>query len=90
MSEQQQQQQEAVSITLNDIATALQVIDVVSRRGAFQGNELRGVGMLRDKLELYLQQNAPQQAEAVAQQAADSTVDIAEPPQGELANLVVQ
>jgi hypothetical protein len=89
MSEMQQQQ-EPVSITMNDIATALQVIDVVSRRGAFQGNELRGVGMLRDKLEIYLQQNAPQQADQVAQQTAEQPVDVAEPPQGELANLVVQ
>ena len=89
MSEMQQQQ-EPVSITMNDIATALQVIDVVSRRGAFQGNELRGVGMLRDKLELYLQQNAPQQADQVAAATAEQPVDVAEPPQGELADLVVQ
>lgn len=88
MSEQQQQEQEQVAITLNDIATALQVIDVVSRRGAFQGNELRGVGMLRDKFETYLQQNSPQQDQQ-AQQAANEEVQISEQPQGELANLVV-
>ncbi len=83
---QQQQEQPPVSVTLQDIATVLQVIDVVSRRGAFQGNEMRGVGELRDKLEVYLQQNAPQNPAA---EAAQQPVDVAAPAQGELANLVV-
>jgi hypothetical protein len=61
MSEQEQQpQQEPVSISLQDIATVVQLIDVVSRRGGIEGRELAGVGMLRNKLEVFLQQNAPQ------------------------------
>jgi hypothetical protein len=61
MSEQeQQQQQEPVNITLQDIATVVQLIDVVSRRGGIEGRELAGVGILRNKLEMFLQQNAPQ------------------------------
>ena len=59
MSEQAQQQ-EPVQIALQDIATVVQMIDVVSRRGAFEGNEMAGVGMLRNKLEVFLRQNAPQ------------------------------
>lgn len=58
--EQQQQQQEPVQISLQDIATVVQMIDVVSRRGAFEGNEMAGVGMLRNKMEVFLRQNAPQ------------------------------
>ena len=61
MSEQeQQQQQEPVSITLQDIASVVQLIDMVSRRGGIEGRELAGVGMLRNKLELFLRQNAPE------------------------------
>ena len=62
MSEQkqQQQQQEPVQVSLQDIATVLQMIDVVSRRGAFEGNEMAGVGMLRNKIEVFLRQNDPQ------------------------------
>ena len=56
-----QQQEETVVINLNDLSTILQLIDVVSTRGGFQGQELAGVGMLRNKLEAYLRQNAPQQ-----------------------------
>jgi len=58
--ENQQQQQEPVQISLQDIATIVQMIDVVSRRGAFEGNEMAGVGMLRNKMEAFLRQNAPQ------------------------------
>ena len=59
-NQQQQQQQEPVQIALQDIATVVQMIDVVSRRGAFEGNEMAGVGMLRNKMEMFLRQNAPQ------------------------------
>lgn len=67
MSEQAQaaqQQQEPVQLSLQDIATVVQMIDVTSRRGAFEGNEMAGIGMLRNKLELFLQQNAPKDGEA--------------------------
>ena len=58
--ENKQQQQEPVQISLQDIATVVQMIDVVSRRGGIEGNEMAGVGMLRNKLEVFLRQNAPQ------------------------------
>lgn len=60
MAEQEQQQEQQVNISLQDIATVVQMIDVVSRRGAFEGNEMAGVGMLRNKMEMFLRQNAPQ------------------------------
>jgi hypothetical protein len=82
----QQQQQEEVVINMNDLSTVLQLIDVVSTRGGFQGNELAGVGMLRNKLEAYLRQNMPQQE---APQGADGEVDVAAPAAGELADKLV-
>lgn len=59
MSEQNKQQ-EPVQISLQDIATVVQMIDITSRRGAFEGNEMAGIGLLRNKLEMFLRQNAPQ------------------------------
>lgn len=53
-------EQEKVQLSLQDIATVIQMIDITSRRGAFEGRELAGVGMLRNKFEVFLQQNAPQ------------------------------
>ena len=63
MSEQEQQQ-EQINLSLQDIATVVQMIDVVSRRGGIAGNELAGIGMLRNKFEAFLQQNAPKDGEA--------------------------
>jgi glutamate synthase domain-containing protein 1 len=79
-----EQQEQKVVINLNDVATVVQLIDVVSQRGGFQGNELAGVGMLRNKLEAFVRQNAPQQ-----QAPANDDVDVAVPPQGPLADKVV-
>ena len=81
----QQPQQQEVKITLNDLSTVLQLIDIVSQRGGFQGNELAGVGMLRNKIEAFLRQNAPQQDQTIGQEEVD--VDV--PAQGPLADKVV-
>lgn len=62
--ENENQEQEPVQLSLQDIATVVQMIDVVSRRGGIEGRELAGVGMLRNKLELFLQQNAPKDGDA--------------------------
>ena len=53
-------EQEKVQLSLQDIATVIQMIDITSRRGAYEGREMAGVGMLRNKFEVFLQQNAPQ------------------------------
>jgi hypothetical protein len=55
-----EQTQEKVQLSLQDIASVVQLIDITSRRGAFEGRELMGVGILRNKMEMFLQQNAPQ------------------------------
>lgn len=81
----QQQQEQQITITLGDLSTVLQVIDVVSTRGGFQGNEMAGVGMLRNKIEAYLRQNAPQPEPG----AAEAEVDVATPADGPLADKVV-
>lgn len=56
----QQGQEQEVVINLGDLSTLLQIIDVVSQRGGFQGQEMAGVGMLRNKLETFLRQKSPQ------------------------------
>lgn len=91
MSEQQmgQQSQEPIQVTLNDIASIVQLIDVVSRRGGIQGNEMAGVGMLRDKLEQFLKQNMPEQDAAAMDASAQQGVDVATPLDGELAGKVL-
>jgi len=82
-----QQQEEKVVINFNDLSTVLQLIDVVSTRGGFQGNELAGVGMLRNKIEAFLRQNAPQNLPQ--NNVGETEVDVSEPATGELADKLV-
>lgn len=85
MAGQGQQQEEEVVINLADISTLLQIIDVVSQRGGFQGQEMAGVGTLRNKLETFLRQKGPKQPQGDGEQSA--SVDTADA--GELANKVI-
>lgn len=60
------EQQEPVQLQLNDIATMVQVIDLVSRRGGFEGPELEAVGGLRSRIVAFLNaasKNAEEQPE---------------------------
>ena len=82
MGQPGQGQEQQVSITLGDMSTVLQLIDVVSTRGGFQGNEMAGVGMLRNKIEAYLRQNSPQPDASAANE--EVTVE-----SGELADKLV-
>ena len=47
------------SIDINDIALMLQLIDVVTTRGAFRGEELLMTGTLRNKLAEVVKANQP-------------------------------
>jgi len=51
--------QEAPQLSLQDIATSVQVVDICSRRGAFEGVELETVGALRTRLVKFINANRP-------------------------------
>ena len=50
---------EKVQIGLNEISSCVTIIDMVTTRGAFKGPELSSVGILRDRLALFVEQNKP-------------------------------
>lgn len=58
-----------MQLTLNDIAAVVQIIDIVTARGAFRGEELSQVGALRDKYVAFVTaaqaQESPEESEAV-------------------------
>lgn len=54
-----QQAVEAPSLGIADLAAMVQVIDVVSERGAFKGPELESVGILRGRLTRFIDANKP-------------------------------
>lgn len=55
---------------LNDLAAVVQMIDVCSKRGAFEGPELAAIGTLRARFVDFLKANTPkdQQGGAPAEQ----------------------
>lgn len=60
-----------MQLNINDIAAVVQLIDIVTSRGAFRGDELTQVGALRDKFATFVQ--ATQDAQA-AEEAVDNSV----------------
>ena len=46
-------------LTLNDLASVIRLIDVISSRGGFKGEELSEIGALRDKYLSFLQAASP-------------------------------
>ena len=48
-----------VSLGIGDLASVVQVIDVCSQRGAFQGSELEAVGALRGRIQQFVKANTP-------------------------------
>jgi len=43
------EEQAPIQLGLNDLAAVIQIIDVCSKRGAFEGPELASVGQVRDE-----------------------------------------
>jgi hypothetical protein len=64
-----------MELTVNDIAAALQVIDVATARGAIRGDELSPVGALRDRFAAFVR---AAQEQAAANQAGESAAAAAE------------
>ena len=57
-----------VELSLNDIGAVVQIIDVVTKRGAFEGQELEAVGVLRNRFAAFVQSKQPAQEEAAEPQ----------------------
>ena len=72
---------EVKNISIQDIAGVISIIDVCSSRGAFRGEELAGVGRLRES---FLAEVKAQQPESVA--APDAVDAPVEAPPEEASN----
>ena len=59
--------EEPVQLSLGDIQTFVSIIDICSKRGAFEGAELEAIGALRGKTVKFLEasQPAPEEGEPV-------------------------
>jgi len=52
-----------VSLGIGDLASVVQIIDVCSQRGAFQGSEFEAVGALRGRIQQFVKANAPEESD---------------------------
>ncbi len=59
-----------MQLTINDIAATVQLIDIVTSRGAFRGDELTQVGALRDRFAAFVK--ASQESAEAEQNSVDS------------------
>ena len=55
---------EAPQLSLKDISTFVQIIDMCSKRGGFEGPELEAIGSLRNRTVAFLNAVAPAEGEA--------------------------
>ena len=60
----------APAVTVNDLVNAYAVIDLASKRGAFQASELAAVGAVANKIKAFVDFVQAQQAEQAEGEAA--------------------
>ena len=61
---------EVKHLTVQDLAGLVSIIDVVSQRGAFRGEELSGVGQMRERLVAEVQEQGQEVAQPAAEEAS--------------------
>ena len=71
-------EEQQVQLSLQDIATMVQIIDICSKRGGFEGPELEAVGGLRNRIVTFL--NA---ASKGAENVPEGEVPVVEEPASE-------
>ena len=70
-----------VSLSLQELGTLLQIVDLAVQRGAFRGNEASQVGAVFDRLNAFLSQVQEQQEAARA--AEEENAEAEAPAEGE-------
>mgnify|MGYP000962206996 CR=1 FL=1 len=68
-----EQQNNPNDLNIQDLATMKGIIDIASERNAFKPNEMAAVGIVYNKLDLFLKQVEEQQKAAQAQNAPAET-----------------
>jgi hypothetical protein len=59
---------QAPELNLNDLLAMKNLIDVVTQRGVFKANELSSVGVLYDKLSMFLEASQKSQEQPAEEQ----------------------
>ncbi len=77
--EAQQEGTPVVQLSLADIAAVVQIIDITTKRGAYEGPELEAVGAVRNRFEAFVQAHAAEtegtEPSAVAEDGSEVEVE---------------
>jgi len=73
--EKQAEAQQAAELTVQDLGSIKQIIDVAIQRGAFKPNEMMVIGQVYTKLESFLGAVQKQQKEQQQQQEAPESAE---------------
>jgi hypothetical protein len=63
--------EETPGLSLQDLSSVIQIIDLCSQRGAFQGSELEAVGGLRGRLQAFVAANVPTEETEESEESVD-------------------
>jgi hypothetical protein len=64
-------QDEPATITVNDLADCVKIIDICAKRGAFEGSELELIGQVRSRLVNFVNSTVPPE-EATDEEATET------------------
>lgn len=65
-------QAEPVQLSYNDLAAALQIIDVCVQRGAIRGEEMTSVGTVRDRISAFVEQAKTSEEGEAAEETSEA------------------
>ena len=77
------EEQQAPQLSLQDIATFVQIIDICSKRGGFEGSELEAVGGLRNRTVAFLNAASAEQGQDAPQGMVPEGADLPETVEAE-------
>ena len=77
------EEQEPVQLSLQDISTFVQIIDICSKRGGFEGQEMEAVGGLRNRTVAFLNAASAEQGQEAPEGMVPAGDDLPETVEAE-------
>jgi len=71
-----EEQNKVLSLSLNDLASIRNIINVASKRGAFEAGEFEDVGKVYSKLDGFLKEQSKLLEEQMSKEEANKVVDV--------------
>jgi|TARA_R110000823_G_scaffold258386_1_gene379834 hypothetical protein len=78
------EEQQAPNLSLQDISTFVQIIDLCSKRGGFEGPEMETIGGLRNRTVAFLNAASAEQGEKAPEGMVPAGADLPEEVEGEV------